>query len=421
MAEVSTRGRRMGLTRSGAAASGSAAVAAAAEKPRYHAFDALRGLTMFLVIGLHAALAYVSTDIKGVLWCVRDAPTWPAFDWFCWWAMGVSNPLYFTIAGFFAVMLYDAKGPRSFLVNRWRRVGLPFLVGCLTVLPLCLLAWVSGWLASGRCTWREAVRLRFLDPVIQSQRLGSGHLWFLEYLLVMVLIYAWLRHRPGRLGPILARLRVGLDRAVGSAWAPLWLAIPTTALLWISRQKVGVDAILDRYVSFLIDPVKLAHHSAFFLAGVALYGLRHDLARLARPARWYLALAVPAFAVRAWLIARDQAAPLHGVEEMALVASGALFSWLMVFGAIGAAQAVVRRPSPTLSYLADSSYWIYLVHMPLLGLIQVDLYRVPGHALGKFPIVLGLTLALGFASYQVLVRHSFLGMALHGRRARPGP
>ena len=152
-----------------------------------------------------------------------------------------------------------------------------------------------------------------------------------------------------------------------------------------------------------------------------MYGLRHDLARLARPARWDLALAVPAFAVRAWLIARDQAAPLHGVEEMALMASGALFSWLMVFGAIGAAQAVVRRPSPTLSYLADSSYWIYLIHMPLLGLIQVDLYRVPGHALGKFPIVLGLTLALGFASYQVLVRHSFLGMALHGRRARPGP
>jgi glucan biosynthesis protein C len=65
-----------------------------ADKPRYHAFDALRGMAMFLVIGLHAALGYIRQDIPGVLWCVRDAPTLPAFDWFCWWSMGVSNPLW---------------------------------------------------------------------------------------------------------------------------------------------------------------------------------------------------------------------------------------------------------------------------------------------------------------------------------------
>src|SRR6478752_210937 len=79
-------------------------------KPRYHAFDALRGMAMFLVIGLHAALGYIQHDIPGVLWCVRDAPTLPAFDWFCWWSMGISNPLYFTIAGFFAALLYDSRG-----------------------------------------------------------------------------------------------------------------------------------------------------------------------------------------------------------------------------------------------------------------------------------------------------------------------
>src|SRR3954469_24504449 len=73
-----------------------------APKPRYHAFDALRGMTMFLVVGLHAALGYIERDIPHVLWCIRDAPTVPVFDWFCWWSMGVSNPLYFTIAGFFA-------------------------------------------------------------------------------------------------------------------------------------------------------------------------------------------------------------------------------------------------------------------------------------------------------------------------------
>ena len=107
---------------------------------------------MFLVIGLHAALAYVRQDIPGVLLCVRDAPTLPAIDWFCWWSMGVSNPLSFAIAGFFAVLLYDSHGLRGLLANRARRVALPFLVGVLTILPACLFAWSLGWMVSGRCT-----------------------------------------------------------------------------------------------------------------------------------------------------------------------------------------------------------------------------------------------------------------------------
>jgi glucans biosynthesis protein C len=375
-------------------------------------------MAMFLVIGLHAALAYVEHDIKGVLWCVRDSPTWPAFDWFCWWSMGVSNPLYFTIAGFFAVMLYDSKGLRGFLANRGRRVAVPWVVGTITILPATFAAWAFGWLVSGRCTWREVSFLHFRDPEIDSQRLGSGHLWFLEYLVVMLLIYAVARRSFERRGSSLPTLRRLANRLIGSRWAPFLLAIPTTALLWLGREKVGVDAILDRRNSFLIDPVKLLHNACFFLAGLGLYGLRHELARIARPAPWFLALSIPAFVGRAWLIGSDQASTLHGISALLLVATGALFTWLMVFGAIGAAHRICREPSPTLSYLADSSYWIYLVHMPILGLIEGDLYLVPGHALWKAPVVLVVTLAIGFGSYQCLVRHTALGTALHGRRNR---
>jgi glucans biosynthesis protein C len=414
MAQVSTTGRR--ASRSRRIFTTPAVTGVDAGRPRYHAFDALRGMAMFLVIGLHATLAYVEHDIKGVLWCVRDSPTLPIFDWFCWWSMGVSNPLYFTIAGFFAVMLYDSKGVGGFLANRARRVAVPFLIGTVTIVPLCMLAWAYGWLVSGRCTWRELRLLHFRDPAIQSERFGSGHLWFLEYLVVMLLAYAAARWLMERRGSNLDGLRRFGARLIGSPWAPLLLAAPTTAVLWISREMVGVDAILDRHNSFLVNPIKLLHHASFFAAGVCLYGLRHELARIARPAPWFLALSIPAFVGRAWLLGRDQAATLQGPWALALVAFGAFFSWLMVFGAIGAAFRVFKRPSPIMSYLADSSYWIYLVHMPILGLIQGDLYLVPGHALWKAPVVLVVTLSLGFASYQCLVRYSAIGVGLHGCR-----
>jgi peptidoglycan/LPS O-acetylase OafA/YrhL len=397
----------------------SAAKSEPAAKPRYHAIDALRGVAMFLVVSLHAALGYITRDIPSVLWCVRDAPTLPLFDWFCWWCMSVSNPLYFTIAGFFAVQIYDARGLGGFAASRTRRVLVPFLAGLVTIGPACLLAWSYGWLITGRCNLGNILRLRFRDPEIRSEFFGPGHLWFLEYLLLMLLLYAAVRWWCGGRRRDTLRAQKWLDAVLGSPWRPLLLAIPTTAVLWISRQRLGIDAVLDRHNSFLPDPVKFLHHASFFVVGTGLYHLRHQLLpRLARVGPWYLALSVPIFAGRAYLLGRDWTTPLDGPAALALGAVGALFGWLIVLGFIGLFVRLFRHPNPAISYLADSSYWIYLVHMPVIGLLQVDLYRVPGPALWKFPIVWAATLALGFASYQTLVRHTVIGAWLHGRRER---
>ena len=316
-------------------------------------------------------------------------------------------------------MLHDSKGAGGYLANRGRRVVVPFLVGLVTVVPACMAAWALGWLVSGRCTWREVIRISFRDRVLQSERFGPAHLWFLEYLIVMLLVYAVARRVIDGREAIVAVLRRLAGRVVGSPWAPFLLAVPTTALLWVSRDQLGLDAATDRRNSFLINPLKLVHLASYFLVGVGLYSLRSELARIARPAPWYLILSIPVFVGRAWLLGRDQVEILQGVPALVLVASGALFTWLMIFGAIGAAHRVCRDPSSTLSYLADSSYWIYLVHMPILGLIESDLYLVPGHACWKALVVLVVTLATGFGSYQYLVRHSAIGAWLHGRRKRP--
>jgi peptidoglycan/LPS O-acetylase OafA/YrhL len=198
------------------------------------------------------------------------------------------------------------------------------------------------------------------------------------------------------------------------------LAVPTTALLWISRQRLGIDAVLDRHNSFVPDPVRFLHHGCFFVVGASLYRLRHTLLdRLMRVGPVYLALSAPIFAGRAYLLGRDWSTPLDGPAALLLAVLGAVLAWLLVLGFLGLFLRLFRRPSPVISYLADSSYWIYLIHLPVLGLIQADLYCVPGHALWKFPVVLVSTLALGFASYQTLVRHTTIGVWLHGRRERP--
>lgn len=378
---------------------------------------------MFLVVGLHSALAYLQHDIPRVLWCVRDKPTLPIFDWFCWWCMGVSNPLFFTIAGFFAAGLYVSRGPRGFVIDRARRVGLPYAVGVVTILPACLLVWGCGWIIAGRCSWGQLFRVRFRDPLLQAERSGSGHLWFLEYLLVMLAAFAlarwWVAHRGTRRASPFRAMGLALDRVLASPWAPFILTVPTTVILWLARNRFGVDSALDRHNSFSIEPLKFFHNAAFFAVGLRLYQIRDSLERITRPAPWFLALSVPAFAGRAWLLTRDLDSPMHGPATWLLVFLGGLFSWLVVFGLIGVALRICRDAKPTLRYLADSSYWVYLVHMPILGLVQVDLMRIPGHPLWKAPLVLLITVAIGLASYRAFVRYTAIGVILHGRRERP--
>src|SRR5262249_41061645 len=152
----------------------------------------------------------------------------------------------------------------------------------------------------------------------------------------------------------------------------------------------------------------------FFVVGGWLSSHRHDLGRLAAQGSWQLGLALPVFAVRAYLLTKDLKVPVDGWEAVALAASGALFAWLSLFGVLGLCQRCVRQSRPVVRYLADSSYWVYLVHFPAVGIMQVALLRVPCAAGWKFGIVLMGAFAACLLSYQWFVRYSQIGLWLHG-------
>ena len=71
--------------------------------------------------------------------------------------------------------------------------------------------------------------------------------------------------------------------------------------------------------------------------------------------------------------------------------------------------------SRVMRYLADASYWVYLVHLPLLFAIQYRLLDVAAAWQVKFVISVLVTSLLGLASYQLLVRNTFMGKLLYGR------
>lgn len=82
----------------------------------------------------------------------------------------------------------------------------------------------------------------------------------------------------------------------------------------------------------------------------------------------------------------------------------------------GFALRFLKDESRARRYVADASYWVYLVHLPIVMALQVAVGRWPLHWSIKFPLVVTATLALAFVSYHFLVRSTFIGGILSGRK-----
>ena len=73
----------------------------------------------------------------------------------------------------------------------------------------------------------------------------------------------------------------------------------------------------------------------------------------------------------------------------------------------------------TVRYISDSSYWLYLAHLPLIIMAQqvTRLWQLP--ALLKFTLICLVVTAILLLVYEAFVRYSWLGTLLNGPRRRP--
>ena len=77
---------------------------------RRHDLDALRAFAMFLGIGLHASLSFVSLP-----WPVQDITQPPIFIFFIVLVHGFRMPLFFLLSGYFTMLIYRKKNIKSFI------------------------------------------------------------------------------------------------------------------------------------------------------------------------------------------------------------------------------------------------------------------------------------------------------------------
>jgi glucan biosynthesis protein C len=382
-----------------------APAAGGARMERVHALDSLRAFAMFLGVTLHAAIAYQVTQL--VPWIDAERRS-VAFDIHNLVVHGFRLQLFFLIAGFFSRLLYERHGPRSFLKNRARRILLPFLLGMLTIMPVTGLIFYYG--TSGSMVYT-------LHVLRKSMGLVTAHLWFLEYLMIYILCAMVLAPLGTSAGRLLTRCDEWFASVLKSRWKPLALALLTLPAFSFSDNWADVGLP----ISIIPMPRVLVYYGVFFGCGWMLHRHAGLLWSLRRFLGWQAGLSVLLLGVLLALIPRmtqfDH--PRYEWLKAAAMVSYNTFTWAAIFGLIALFLRFFNGTSERARYLADASYWFYLVHLPVVMVLQYAQRNSSWPAALQFIVVVAGTVLFCGWTYEAMVRYSWIGRMLNGPRNRP--
>lgn len=365
---------------------------------------------MALGLLLHGAASYrVRVPAR---WHFDDPSASVLCDWLVAFIHMFRMPAFFVMAGFFGALLLERRGVRGLVMDRLRRVGLVFVLAW----PLVLATLGTGAaFAQARLTQGYGAAFESAFAVLRSGawlRPSTVHLWFLYQLLLFYAAALVLVSVGRRLPSATQRLRRAFRRAIDSPLRVVWFAIPTAGLLLPMRSLA-----FDTDASLLPAPRVLVAYFFVFGVGWLLYAERERLPQLA--ARVWTNLALGSVATVAWVVVvvRILGGGFPGARAVAVLLCG-LATWHLVFGLTGLFLRHAASQSRRRRWLSDASYWIYLVHLPLLVWLAGVLAPWRAPALLKLGAVLAVATPTVLLTYRVLVRPTAIGVLLNGRRYR---
>lgn len=252
---------------------------------------------------------------------------------------------------------------------------------------------------SGAAIIEGLTGLLFFFPVF-------NHLWFLWFLCWFVVAFVVIVK-------VVEILKVPAipEILIRSWWRYLWLIPLTTLPQYFMARSPGAFGP-DTSIGLLPLPAVLAYYAVFFAFGAMYFGSQDREVAVGQHYGWAIALAL----VVLFPIGLSFQEPESGMQRLLYSLIQVSYAWFMAFGLMGLFHHLFPKEKRWVRYLSDSSYWLYLVHIPLVMSLQfiVRDWDLPG--LLKFMLVCGVSTALLLLSYQLLVRKSWLGILLNGQR-----
>jgi len=366
---------------------------------RLHYMDNLRALAMLAGVVFHAALAY--SPMLHSLFPTADRQNSLVVDIAAWFVHLFRMPLFFVVAGFFAAMLVQRRGLGGMFRNRLLRVALPFVV----LWPLVNFALTTSTLHAAETAQHPSPLLALIKTFLDTNGLpeqlpGTGHLWFLYYLMFFyVLIWA---ARNFNVGALIARF-FPLQPVWQLAMFPL-LLIP--ALASVTAPFPAPESFFPQFWAF-------GFFGPFFAFGYQLQKNPQLIERYRPFVPWLFVGS--AFLYTGVLFLFDRISNVSAIKPWLLALLEAPISVWMTVVCLCMGRSLLNARHGVLRYFADASYWTYIVHLPVLFAIQYRLMDLELAWQIKFALSLLLTMAVCLVSYQLIVRPSILAKFFGGQ------
>ena len=352
---------------------------------RRHDIDALRSIALFLLIFYHLAVSFTSVA-KWILFVPDNKPIdniWSLLSIFNIWRI----PLLFIIAGIALRFSYQNRGVGKLFKERFKRLGIPYLFGAVTFVPLYII--ISAQFIYGDMSLDDNI------GVLITSIFTGGHLWFL----INILIYCLL------LIPIIGFIS---NKKRGYKFVDSILKIRGGVLLF------SIPIILEGY---LLDLTAYKEDIGYGNSYSEYYGTDHGL--LLGFIWLLIGIVLTSQGDTFWEynIKNINTHALIGVpllinrfvNEFEVANTLIAFeSFNFIFLILGIGAKYLNKDSSQLQYYKQAVFPVYIVHMPVqMGIMYLfsDL-NIP--FLIKFPLILFLICFVSLTIYHAVKNFRFL-------------
>jgi len=365
--------------------------------------DNLRALAMLLGVVFHAALAYSPRLSES--WFTSDQQNSIILEFSAYFLHLFRMPLFFFISGFFALMMIEKKSARAYLKNRSKRILLPFVL----FLPLIIgsIMFLIGWALDN--VDKPPVFLQFLgSPEAKKMAPSTMHLWFLFNLYLFAIMTVCLHKLK------LFSHNVSKQVATKSFYLLLLPLLLLPALISQPSPLPAADKFYPEMWSF-------GFYGVLFLAGGLLYKQQKLLDDLLKYKIVLLAISVISYGYFYNHIPAEtdvkipQGSIVLSLTHSALALTEAIIAVYMTLFALMIGKRVLNSQNRLLTFISNSSYWTYLLHIPVLLFIQFQLLNLDINMWIKFILSVTITLFVCFVSYLLLVKKTVVGRLLNGK------
>lgn len=365
-------------------------------RERIHSLDILRMSMMFLGVLVHSIQIFVveipllSKELNNQI--VSTIITASSI---------FRMQLFYLLSGYFSMLLLEKYGIIKFISNRAQRLGIPF------VLSVFVIGIISNML---QIAIDSNIQLSGLSNIALSSVLNKvyfclarpNHLWFLYYLLLFMPLVLFLHFliREYLIRDIILSMKI--YKLISNNFLKFSFFLLLFFNFFILTQ--GSDADLPNS-TFKINPSYFLYYFYFFVFGWLLYKIKFDLALFKRNSVLTLLLAVVLTITRG---------KIWQLQEPLRVFLCGLTTYCYVVGLIGFAQKFFDRKSTLVRYLSNASYWVYLVHFPMLLVLKFIV--TPNYSFLGFLFLFTIQCCLSLLTYHFFVRSTFLGLLLNGKK-----